>query len=691
MKKTTLFLLTILLAWGTCFAQLDRSKRPEPGPAPEIKLGDFQKFELNNGLKVFVVENNKLPKITLRLIIDRDPILEKDNAGYVSIAGSLLRTGTKTRTKDQIDEEIDFIGASLETSASSVFASSLTKHRDKLLELMSDIVLNPVFKQEELDKIKKQTLSALEVEKDDPTSIANRVRKALVYGKDHPYGEMPTEKTVESINLEMCNNYYNTYFKPNAAYLAIVGDINFDDAKVMVEKYFGAWEKSEVPSYEYTSPKAPLVRKVAMVDRPASVQSVINITYPLNLKKNSEDVIKASVMNTILGGSFSSRLNQNLREDKGFTYGAGSSIASDELVGNFDASCEARNSVTDSVITEFLSELKRMRVEKVSVDELESRKNYISGSFGRSLENPQTIANFAIDTERFKLPGDYYKNYLKNLDAVTVDDISDMAKKYIKPDNAYIVVVGNAEEVADKLSKFSLNGKINYYDIYGDEYDPSLSVIPEGITFDKILEDYASAIGGSDNIMSVQDKTTKLKGMIQGMNLEVTISQKAPNKLYQLVDFGVGQQKTVFDGERGIQSGMGQERELTGEALEMVKIDADMFAYLNYDKYGVKGEVKGVENLDGVEAYKVELILSSGKKITQYFDVNSKFLIQQVSSMSSPQGSFTQSINFSDYKEVNGVKYPHKLSQKIGPQSIDLEVSSIEINTGIDDNLFKIN
>ena len=179
--------------------------------------------------------------------------------------------------------------------------------------------------------------------------------------------------------------------------------------------------------------------------------------------------------------------------------------------------------------------------------------------------------------------------------------------------------------------------------------------------------------------------------MIQGMNLEVTISQKAPNKLYQLVDFGVGQQKTIFDGERGIQSGMGQERELTGEALEMVKIDADMFAYLNYDKYGVKGEVKGLENLDGVDAYKVELLLPSGKTLTQYFDVNSKFLLQQVSSVSSPQGSFTQTINFGEYREVKGVKYPHKLNQKIGPQSIDLEVSSIEINTGLDDALFEIN
>jgi predicted Zn-dependent peptidase len=192
MKNKILSILLLILFASAAFAQVDRSKQPKAGPAPEIKIGDIESFQLDNGLKVFVVENHKLPRVTFRLLIDRDPILEGDSAGYVEMAGELLRTGTKNRTKDQIDEEVDFIGASLYTSSTSVIASSLVKHMDKLLDIMSDVVLNPEFKQEELDKLKKQRLSALASEKDNPGAIARKIRKALFYGTNHPYGEIVT-------------------------------------------------------------------------------------------------------------------------------------------------------------------------------------------------------------------------------------------------------------------------------------------------------------------------------------------------------------------------------------------------------------------------------------------------------------------------------------------------------------------
>ncbi len=196
------------------------------------------------------------------------------------------------------------------------------------------------------------------------------MKNALDYGLDHPYGEPMTEETVNNISLQMCEDYYNTYFHPNVAYLAIVGDIDKDEAQPLIEKYFGSWEKKDIPKFKYETPQPPSTRMVAIVDRPNAVQSVIHITYPVQLEKNSKDVIPVSVMNTILGGSFSSRLMQDLREKKAFTYGARSSIASDRLVGNFDASCQARNSVTDSSVTEFIAQMNKIRDEKVSEKEL---------------------------------------------------------------------------------------------------------------------------------------------------------------------------------------------------------------------------------------------------------------------------------------------------------------------------------
>ena len=306
-------------------SELDRSKIPVPGPAPEIQIGEYKSFTLDNGLKVFVVENDKLPVVSFSLIIDRDQIREGEKAGYISAAGDLLSRGTKTKTKEQIDEEIDFIGASLSTSSTSVFASSLSKHKEKLLAVMADVTLNPSFPPEELDKIKKQTISGLQSQKDDPNAIAENVRQVLRYGKNHPYGELTTEESVNNISLEDCKNYYNTYFKPNIAYMAIVGDITRQEAETLIKENFGSWKRGEVPTHIYEKPAIPVKPVVALVDRPQSVQSIINITYPVTLKPGGDDVIKARIMDDILGGGFSGRLFANLRETYGYTYGAYSS------------------------------------------------------------------------------------------------------------------------------------------------------------------------------------------------------------------------------------------------------------------------------------------------------------------------------------------------------------------------------
>ncbi len=691
MKNKILILILMLFVSVCSYAQLDRSKKPEAGPAPEIKLGEYESFTLKNGLKVFVVTNKKLPVVAFNLVIDRDPILEGKNAGGINIAGQLLRTGTKTRTKDKLDEEIDFIGATLTTSSTNVYASSLKKHVNKLLDLMSDVTLNSSFKQEELDKIKKQTISGIAAAKEDPSAISSRVSNVVFFGKEHPYGEIETEETVSNVNLDFCNEYYQTYFRPNVSYLAIVGDITKSEAQKLVEKYLGKWQTKEIPKGTFDAPKAPLVNKVALVDRPASVQSVLRLGYPVDLKKGSEDAIKASVMNTILGGSFTSRINKNLRETHGFTYGAGTSLRSDKLVGDFSASTTVRNSATDSAITEIISEMKKIRNDKVPDDELVLTKNYLTGNFARSLERPQTIANFAIDIERYNLPKDYYKNYLKNLNAVTSDELLATAKKYIKPSNMNLVVVGNAEEIAKNLVRFSITGKIDYYDIYGEKYDPNVKKIPEGVTVDNVLGKYVEAIGGKANIEKVKDRTMKLKGSLQGMDVVVEILQKHPNKIFQTVDVGAGmfKMKTIFDGEKGKMEQMGQVQDITGDALEDLKGNA-MDGMLDYTKYGYKVELTAVESINGKDAYKVVLTSASGRKSTQYYSVETGLMIRTISQISTAQGSATQTTDMDDYQEVQGIKYPFKLSQNFGPQSIDLTVTSIEVNTNLDDSLFEV-
>lgn len=687
MKRLLIFFF--LLSVTANFAQLDRSQKPKPGPAPEVKIGDAESFELANGLKVFVVENHKLPKVTFSLMLDRDAIVEGKNAGYISTAGQLLRTGTKKRSKDKLDEEVDFLGADLSTSSTSVFASGLSKYTEKIMDLMADVILNPDFKQEELEKIRKQSLSGLAFAKDDPDQIANRVQGALVYGKEHPYGEFETEESVKAITLDMCKAYHETYFRPNIAYLAIVGDINKAKAKSLVEKYLGKWVKKDVPKNTFANPKAPVVNKVSLVDKAGAVQSVISVSYPVELAVGSEDAMKAKVANLILGGSATGRLFMNLREAKAYTYGAYSSINPDKLVGSFTASTKVRTSVTDSAITEILAEMKKIRNEKVSEKELENAKNLLAGNFIRSLEQPATIANFAINTAIYNLPKDYYKNYLKNLSVVSVDDVQSIAKKYIKPNNANILIVGSADDVAKNLTKFSVSSKVDFMDIYGEKFDPNVKKAPEGLTAEQVIAKYVEAVGGKANLEKIQDQTLKMSGAMQGMTINITMIQKAPNKMYQLVDFGVGQRKVVFDGEKGRTNQMGQEQELAGAELEAMIIEATLNAYLYYDKLGVKLELGGMEALNGKDAYKINLIYPSGKKSVQHYDVESGFLVKSSNTVESPQGAMSITTEFADYKDVKGTKVAHKIIQGTPMGSIELTVSSVEYNTNPSDEMFK--
>ncbi|MEP0711934.1 MAG: pitrilysin family protein, partial [Algoriphagus sp.] len=523
MKKIAIaFILTLLVSVGS-FAQVDRSKLPESGPAPEIKIGEAETFTLENGLKVFVVKNDKLPRVSFTLVLERDPLFEGDKAGLTGFVGQMMMAGTDSRTKEQLDEEIDFIGASLSAGSTSISASSLKKHQDKVLELMADVLYNPKFPQEELDKLQKQTLTGLATSKDDPNAISGRLSSALVYGKEHPYGEVETEESVMNVKLADIKSYYETFFKPNIAYMAIVGDMDKAEAEKVVKKYFGKWEKGDVPSFEYNDPTPTTKTMVGLVDRSSSVQTVIDIAQPIDLTLGDEDYIASRVLNQIFGGGSSSRLFMNLREDKGYTYGAYSSLAADKLVGQFSANASVRTDVTDSAVVEFIYEINKLVDEGVTQEELEKAKASLAGSFGRSLESPATIANFALNIERYGLPKDYYETYLQKMNALTVEDINQTAKNLINPDNLYITAVGNASEIKDKLAQF---GEVIMYDNMGFPAK-EMAAVDADMTVEKVIDNYIEAIGGKSAASAI--KAAKVTMVAEIMGQQLTIEQVFDN------------------------------------------------------------------------------------------------------------------------------------------------------------------
>ncbi len=690
MKKYSIpFLVLFLASQINVLAQDDfRKQAPTPGPAPKIVLGQAKEITFKNGLKVIVVEDHKLPVVNFQLFVDYPPILEGPSAGFIDLAGQLLSKGTTTRTKAEIDESIDFIGASLNTSANGISGRCLTKHKDKLLGVMTDILFNPSFPEDEFEKLKKQAISALAQAKDDPNQIASNVSSRIRNGRNHPYGEIETEATIEAIKVEECKQFYETYFKPGISYLIITGDLSTEEALGIASKHFSDWENAPVRKPVYETPQKPEATSVNFVSKLGAVQSVINITYPIEMKPGNPDAIKASVMNTLLGGYFGSRFNSNLREDKAFTYGARSVIDVDPVIGYYNAYASVRNEVTDSAIVEFLHEMEKLQKEEVPADELRMVKNYMTGSFARSLEDPSTVARFTLNTARFGLPKDYYATYLEKLSKVTAKDIQEMARKYLTTEQANIVVVGNKDEVAEKLLSFSKQGKVNYYDVYGNIVEEMSMPVPEGVTANTVLNDYLEAIGGRSKLNEVESVIIVMEAVVQGVTIESVLYHSAPNKFSTSVKMlGNIVQQSIYDSEKGITVNMGEATEMDADRLADMKIDGRLFPERYYEKLGVKASLEGIELVNGKKAYRIDIEYPSGSKKTVYFDKESKLKVRELEF----QNEMTLTKDIADYKEVNGILFPHNNTVTgMMPVPLVLKTSDIQINTDISEELFKV-
>jgi len=674
MKNLFIYLILSLVISHAGFAQVDRSKLPEPGPAPEIQIGDAESFTLANGLKVFVVENNKLPRIAFSLILDKDPLFEGDKAGLTGFVGQMMMAGTSKRSKDQLDEEVDFLGASLNASSSSIFASSLKKNQEKIIELMADVLYNPAFPESELERLKKQAISALVSSKDNPDAISGRLTSSLVYGKDHPYGEDATEATINNITVADVKNYYSTYFRPNIAYMAIVGDISKAEAEKLVKQYFAKWDKGQVPSKDIAKPSAPEKNKVALVDRSASVQSVISVTHPVQMHISDEDYLDTRVLNYVLGGGSSSRLFMNLREDKGYTYGAYSSIGSDRHITSFSAGASVRSEVTDSAVYEIIHEIRNIVDKGITQKELDAAKANLSGSFGRSLESPSTIANFAINTERYDLPKDFFATYLQRLNAITVEDVNAAAKKYLKPENMYITIVGNGTVIKDGLAQF---GEIKLYDNMGN---PAREVeqADADLTADMVLANYIKAIGGEDNVSKIERAKISSTAEIQGMKLDMLSVHDEPNNMFsqKIMMMGNVASNIVIKDGKATMTAMGQSQTMTDEQFEEAKMGMFIIPETRYEDMGYTLNLDGIKDVDGQNAYKVIVTNPTGASVTNYYSVDSGLKIKSESASSGE-------VAYENYKEYSGVKFPTQLTVKspMIPMPLKSVVEKVEINS----------
>ncbi|MFD2099885.1 M16 family metallopeptidase [Flagellimonas iocasae] len=684
MKKYILFtVLSLFLAAAQ--AQIDRTTPPKKGPAPEINLKEPARFELSNGLKVMVVENHKLPRVNMYLTIDNPPILQGEKAGVSDLTSAMLGKGSTSIPKDDFYEEVDFLGASINIGSQSASANCLSKYFPRILELMADAALNPNFTQEEFDKEKEQLLTGLKSQEKDVSAIATRVQLALAYGKNHPYGEITSEETVTNVSLADVEQFYRNYFVPANAYLVIVGDVELENVKELVTKDFTPWSKAVPPSFSYSKPTDVQYTQINFVDAPNAVQSEVAVENIVDLKMKDDDYLHALLANRILGGGPQGRVNLNLREDKGYTYGAFSAIRDNKYSPiRFSASAQVRNAVTDSAVVEILKEIDKMITEPVTAEELSNAKAEYAGSFVMALENPTTIAAYALNIETEELPSDFYKTYLERLDAVSITDVQKAAQKHLTTSNARVVITGKGSEVLKNLEKVTFKGKevpVFYFDTFANKTEkPEYNVaVPEGMTASTVLENYIETVGGKTKLEGVESYAMVAEAEMQGMKLELEMKKTTKDQFMQDIKIqGNSMQKQVLDGDSGYMVVQGQRMDLSPEDIEKIKEESAAFPELNYLAAG-NISLEGIEPVGDQKAYKLKIT----DKKTAFYDVESGLKIQEIS-VEEIQGQQMQNImGYDNYQEVSGIKFPFKLTQSVGPQNFEFLVKEIKVNEGV--------
>ncbi len=432
--------------------------QPKPKPDPRFNLPQVQRRKLSNGLEVLIVEQHELPVVNMNLVLRTGGAADpQGRAGLASLTAALIDEGTKSRSALDISNQLAAIGARLGTSSDFDSAGlnllTLSKHLDRALEIYADVVTNPSFPESELDLQRKSRLATLMQRRDDANAIAGVVYASLLYGRNHPYGHpaIGDEQSVRAITNGDITSFYDTYYRPNNAALIVTGDVTPATLLPKLERAFGNWKRGEVPAVNVALPPMRDKATLYIVDKPGAAQSVLMIGQ-VGQSRSTPDYFPLVVMNTMLGGQFTSRVNMNLREEKGYTYGARTSFDYRRSAGPFAATAGVQTAVTKESVFEFLKELRGIRGERpVTPAELEFSKQAIIRGFPRTFETPEQMANRLTDVVLYNLPDDYFNNYITRVRAVSVEDINRVANRYLDPSKMAILVVGDRKVIEPGL------------------------------------------------------------------------------------------------------------------------------------------------------------------------------------------------------------------------------------------------
>ncbi len=444
---------------------------PKPAANPTFTLPAVEKNKLSNGLEVWTVKQGELPIVSMNLVIKTGQTADpKGLNGLTSFTANQLNKGTKTRNAVEIanlGQIIGQVGAGSDWDSTNVQMSALSKNFDKALDLFTDVLLNPTFPSDEFEQSRRISLIQLLQRKDNPNATANIAYNKVLYGEDHPYGRTTDEKSIKAIKREDIVKFYETYYRPNNSVLVVTGDVDTKTLLPKLEKALAGWKSAEVPSTKIPEVTNMSKAGIYIIDKPNAAQSVISIGQ-VGVARDNPDYVPLQVMNSMLGGQFTSRINMNLREEKGYTYGARSGFAFRRGAGPFSASAEVQTFSTKESVVEFMKELNGIRGQiPVTQKELDYNKQSLIRRFPQGFETVGAISNGLGNLIGFGLDESYFNSYIQKVNGVTLDDVSRVANKYLQPDKMAIVIVGDKKVIEAKLKE--MNGlAIIYLDAEGN-------------------------------------------------------------------------------------------------------------------------------------------------------------------------------------------------------------------------------
>ena len=450
--------------------ELNRQSPPKPLDPVPFNIPKAISRKLDNGLRVVVFEDERLPLVSFRLaFMSGDMNDPQDSIGLTSAMASMLSEGTENYSSAALAEKIERLGANISANSSEDFtlvsASTLALYSSEILALMAEMIFKPTFPENELDLYKRNTIENLKFQRSQPGFLANEQVSRMIYG-EHPYARVsPAADDIEKLTREQLAGFHEKVLIPNNAVLIVVGDVELDSLMGEIEDHFGDWQNG-VPDENELPGLSPLdAAKLTIVDRPGSAQSNI-VLANLGIKRNHPDYFPVLVMNQVLGAGASSRVFMNLREEKGYTYGAYTRLDAKRMAGDFSATAEVRTSVTGESLKEFYYELNRIRDEAVSDEELDDAKNFLTGVFPIRAETQEGLTNLIVSQELYGLADDYLQTYREHVSAVTPEDVLRVANEYIHPDRMAMVIVGDAGEILGQASGYA--EEVNIFDTEGN-------------------------------------------------------------------------------------------------------------------------------------------------------------------------------------------------------------------------------